>query len=168
VPAQPQCGGEIGRGCVFGARRCPGALSSAELAEALGYTDKTGPPDPTLVWKRYGHLYPGLPVAWQVETAKANESTTVAPLLDALAARGFKPETCSMDRGYDVERVYAECAERGVLPIMPLRQTPAVKRGEHGAPTCEHGRGRSLVPTSSATRPSGAARPASVSPSPRG
>jgi transposase len=23
---------------------------------------------------------------------------------------------------------------------MPLRLTPAVKRGEHGAPTCEHGR----------------------------
>jgi hypothetical protein len=23
---------------------------------------------------------------------------------------------------------------------MPLRMTPAVKRGEHGAPACEHGR----------------------------
>ena len=30
-----------------------------QLAEALGHTDKTGRPDPTLVWKRYGHLYPG-------------------------------------------------------------------------------------------------------------
>jgi hypothetical protein len=29
------------------------------LAEALGHTDKNGRPDPTLVWKRYGHLYPG-------------------------------------------------------------------------------------------------------------
>ena len=28
-------------------------------AEALGHTDRTGRPDPTLVWKRYGHLYPG-------------------------------------------------------------------------------------------------------------
>jgi hypothetical protein len=44
-----------------------------------------------------------------------------------------------MDRAYDVDRVYDECAERGVLPIMPLRQTIAVKRGEHGAPTCAHG-----------------------------
>jgi hypothetical protein len=26
---------------------------------ALGHTDKTGRLDPTLVWKRYGHLYPG-------------------------------------------------------------------------------------------------------------
>jgi integrase len=30
-----------------------------QLAEALGHTDETGRPDPTLVWKRYGHLYPG-------------------------------------------------------------------------------------------------------------
>ena len=30
-----------------------------QLAEALGHTDMTGRPDPTLVWKRYGHLYPG-------------------------------------------------------------------------------------------------------------
>jgi integrase len=30
-----------------------------QLAEALGHTDKTGRPDPTLVWKRYGDLYPG-------------------------------------------------------------------------------------------------------------
>jgi integrase len=30
-----------------------------QLAEALGHTDQTGRPDPTLVWKRYGHLYPG-------------------------------------------------------------------------------------------------------------
>ena len=30
-----------------------------QLAEALGHTDQNGRPDPTLVWKRYGHLYPG-------------------------------------------------------------------------------------------------------------
>jgi integrase len=30
-----------------------------QIAEALGHSDKTGRPDPTLVWKRYGHLYPG-------------------------------------------------------------------------------------------------------------
>jgi hypothetical protein len=28
----------------------------------------------------------------------------------------------------------------GVLPVISLRKTTAVKRGEHGAPTCEHGR----------------------------
>jgi integrase len=30
-----------------------------QLAEALGHSDQSGRPDPTLVWKRYGHLYPG-------------------------------------------------------------------------------------------------------------
>jgi hypothetical protein len=30
-----------------------------KLAEALGHSDANGWPDPTLVWKRYGHLYPG-------------------------------------------------------------------------------------------------------------
>jgi integrase len=30
-----------------------------QLAEALGHSDANGRPDPTLVWKRYGHLYPG-------------------------------------------------------------------------------------------------------------
>jgi integrase len=30
-----------------------------QIAEALGHSDTTGRPDPTLVWKRYGHLYPG-------------------------------------------------------------------------------------------------------------
>jgi integrase len=30
-----------------------------QLADALGHTDKTGRPDPTFVWRRYGHLYPG-------------------------------------------------------------------------------------------------------------
>jgi integrase len=30
-----------------------------QLAEALGHSDQNGRPDPTVVWKRYGHLYPG-------------------------------------------------------------------------------------------------------------
>lgn len=83
-----------------------------------------------------------LPLAWTVETARANESTMVAPLLDKLAGIGIWPETCAMDRGYDTERVYGECAERGVAPVIPVRQTTAVKRGDHKPPTCEHGEWR--------------------------
>jgi integrase len=30
-----------------------------QIAETLGHSDATGRPDPTLVWRRYGHLYPG-------------------------------------------------------------------------------------------------------------
>lgn len=83
-----------------------------------------------------------LPLAWSVETARANESTMVAPLLDKLADIGVSPETCAMDRGYDIQRVYDECADRGVLPVIPLRETPAVKRGAAKPRCCEHGEWR--------------------------
>ena len=83
-----------------------------------------------------------LPLAWSVETAKANESTMVAPLLDKLHGLGIRPGTCAMDKGYDIERVYGECADRGASPVIPLRETTAVKRGEHKPPCCEHGEWR--------------------------
>jgi len=68
----------------------------------------------------------GLPLAWQVETARRNESLYVAPLLDALHARGFAIETCAMDKGYDNNRVFAETVERGVVPIICLRKGRAI------------------------------------------
>lgn len=64
----------------------------------------------------------GLPLAWEVETGRRNESLYVAPLLDAVRARGFNPDTVAMDRGYDNNRVYAECHERGINPVIPLRK----------------------------------------------
>jgi hypothetical protein len=78
-------------------------------------------------------------VAWRTETAASHESNYVAPLLDAVKARGFEPATVALDMGYDNGRVYEECEQRGVRPIIPLRETPAVKAGKAGPPTCEHG-----------------------------
>jgi DDE family transposase len=63
----------------------------------------------------------GLPLAWRAETAKHHESNFVAPLLDALHARGYRPETCAMDKGYDSARVHDECEQRGVHPVIPIR-----------------------------------------------
>ena len=63
----------------------------------------------------------GLPLTWRIETARRQESLYVAPLLDALHARGYRPETCVMDKGYDNTRVYAECEQRGCEPVIPLR-----------------------------------------------
>ena len=80
-----------------------------------------------------------LPLAWTVETAKANETLFVAPLLDRLQTLGINPETCAMDKGYDTGGMHDACAERGIAPVIPLKQTPAVKRGEHKPPTCDHG-----------------------------
>jgi hypothetical protein len=65
----------------------------------------------------------GLPLAWQIETGRRQESNFVAPLLDASRARGFNPQTCAMDKGYDNGRVYAECEERGCAAVVPLKQT---------------------------------------------
>jgi len=61
------------------------------------------------------------------------------PLLDAVHARGFRPEVAIMDMGYDHEAIYADCEQRDCHPIIPLRQTPAVKAGKHLPPVCEHG-----------------------------
>ena len=132
-------------------------------ANGQRYTSKNGPErerysDPDASWghrsavstRKGGGFYgyklqaavcakTGLPVSWSVETARANESMFVAPLIDAAMARGFAVETASMDRAYDIVRVYDECAERNCQPIVPLRQTPAVKRGAHLPPECEHG-----------------------------
>jgi hypothetical protein len=80
-----------------------------------------------------------LPVTWQVETAKAAEAPLVPGLLDSMIARGFVPETCAMDKGYDVGPVYDACESRGIRPVVPLRQTPFVKAGKAKPPSCEHG-----------------------------
>lgn len=83
-----------------------------------------------------------LPVAWQVETAGSHESNYLAPLLDTARSRGFAAETTALDMGYDVGRVYAECEDRDSRPIIPLRETPAVKQGANKRSTCEHGEWR--------------------------
>jgi hypothetical protein len=80
-----------------------------------------------------------LPVAWTVETARDHETLSVLPLIDAARRRGAMAATAAMDKGYDNNRVYAECAERDCLPLIPLRQTTAVKKGEHRPPACQHG-----------------------------
>jgi transposase, IS5 family len=83
-----------------------------------------------------------LPLAWQVETASMNENPTVAPLLDKLKGLGFNPETCTMDKGYDNGPVYEACEDREIYPVICLKETARVKRGENKPPTCEHGEWR--------------------------
>jgi IS5 family transposase len=80
-----------------------------------------------------------LPLAWNVRTARENESLHALPLLDRVRERGFAAVTCAMDKGYDLATVYNGCEERDCRPIIPLRMTPDVKRGKGKPPTCEHG-----------------------------
>jgi hypothetical protein len=83
-----------------------------------------------------------LPLAWRVATAREHETLSVAPLLDRLHALGINPETAALDKGYDNNRVYTDCAERGISPVIPLRKTPDVKKGKDKPPCCEHGEWR--------------------------
>ena len=108
-----------------------------------------------------------LPLAWRIETARDHETLSVAPLLDKLHTLGIDPETCALDKGYDNTRVYGDCSERGIAPVIPLRQTPDVKKGKDKPPTCEHGEWRfaGADHKRNATKwrcPTGECKPASV------
>jgi hypothetical protein len=74
-----------------------------------------------------------------VETAKDSEIPPVPVLLYAATGRGFALSVAVLDRGYDNEATYTTVEGRGILPVIPLRKTPAVKAGKHKPPECEHG-----------------------------
>lgn len=81
----------------------------------------------------------GLPMAWQVETARDAETNFALGLIDTVRGRGFELRVAIMDKGYDNGPIHDGCNQRGVCPVTPLRQTPAVKRGDHEPRACEHG-----------------------------
>ena len=103
-----------------------------------------------------------LPLAWNVRTARANESSRAR--CSTVRAAASRPRPAAMDKGYDIAALYDDCEERGMRPVIPLRQTPDVKRGADKPPTCEHGEWRFAGTDYSRKAPSGAARPASASP----
>ncbi len=81
----------------------------------------------------------GLPVSWRVETAAQGESPLAASLIDEAHRRGAIADTAAMDKGYDSGPLHEACAERHCLPVIPLRDTKAVKAGKHLPPLCDHG-----------------------------
>ena len=81
----------------------------------------------------------GLPLAWRVQGARTNESSLADDLLNRVREKRFEMETAALDKGYDVGPVYEACEAAGVRPIIPLRETTSVARGDHLPPTCGHG-----------------------------
>lgn len=59
-----------------------------------------------------------------------------------VARADLPPRRAALDKGHDAEDIYAECIDHGCQPIIPLRETRAVKRGDHKPPTCDHGEWR--------------------------
>ena len=55
-----------------------------------------------------------LPIAWNVRTARDNESIHALPLIDRARERRFAVETCAMDKGYDLTSIYDGCEARDV------------------------------------------------------
>jgi transposase, IS5 family len=132
-------------------------------ANGQRYTSKNGPErerfsDPDASWghrsavstRKGGGFYgyrlhaavctkTGLPVSWSVAAAREHESNFAADLIDVAQARGFAVDTAAMDKGYDNGHVHAQCAERDCLPLIPLKATGAVRRGDHLPPECDHG-----------------------------
>lgn len=106
----------------------------------------------------------GLPVAWETRTARDAEVPVVPALLDTLADLGIAPSACIADKGYDAGAFYEACESRGIRPVVPLRLTGKLAKGEHRPPSCEHGYGPSPVPTPRGERPSTAAPRASARP----
>ena len=81
----------------------------------------------------------GLPLAWRVESANHGDALFALPLMDAVRERGFSPETCAMDKGYDSRAIHDGCEAVGCCPIVAqIRQQKA--RTHDDVPTCEHGR----------------------------
>jgi hypothetical protein len=80
-----------------------------------------------------------LPIGWHLDTAKSSEIKAAPRILDDVRRRGFVPETAAMDKGYDAKHIYDEFEARDVRPIIPLRQTGAVKEGKHLPHCCRHG-----------------------------
>jgi IS5 family transposase len=80
-----------------------------------------------------------LPLAWEIHTAKDSEARFALSLLDEVIERGFSVHTAAMDKGYDNGPIYDGCEEREVRPIIPLKETATVKRGDHKPPRCKHG-----------------------------
>ena len=80
-----------------------------------------------------------LPITGRVETARAHEASMADDLLQRVRELKVSPATVAMDKGYDTQPVHDSCHAAGCLPVIPLKATLGVKRGEHKPPTCEHG-----------------------------
>ena len=59
-----------------------------------------------------------LPLAWEVRPANDHDSRQLPAVLDRLP---WKPQTAALDKGYDYDFAYNECAQRGILPIIAKR-----------------------------------------------
>lgn len=81
----------------------------------------------------------GLPIAWDVRTAKHAEQNFALSLIRKARERGFNISTAIMDKGYDSNTIHGWCMEWGIAPVIPVKETGPVQRGAAEPPHCAHG-----------------------------
>ena len=73
-----------------------------------------------------------LPIAWHVTTDQTHESSQVGRLLDAVQSRNVKPETVTLDRGYDFDPCLRSLPRgQGSCRLFLSARPSAVKQGKH-------------------------------------
>lgn len=80
-----------------------------------------------------------LPLTWTVEPGSAADLPNFEPLVRAARARGFTPSKISADKSYDAEAAHVLGRVLRFVPIIPLKNTPRVKQGDHLDHVCGHG-----------------------------
>ncbi len=97
----------------------------------------------------------GLPLAWEVHTAKEAEGNVALALVDSVQKKGLSIDACIFDKGYDGGHIYDGCEERDIRPIIPLMNTVAVKEAIINRRLASMGSGDSRELTTAARPPSG-------------
>ncbi|MCY4088449.1 MAG: transposase [Actinomycetia bacterium] len=100
-----------------------------------------------------------LPLAWDVRPANEGDSSVAPDILDRLAGNGFNPETAAMDKGYDSRLIHEGCRDRGIMPVIPMKQGSWSE-----FPSCVHGEWYFAGTDRGATSASGDARPGGCKP----
>jgi Transposase domain (DUF772)/Transposase DDE domain len=110
----------------------------------------------------------GLPLAWRVETAKAAEASFAVPLLDAVKARGFRPEVAVLDMGMTTLRSMRGSRRAAAMWSSPCARLRPSRPASTCRPPASTAPGRLPARTPSGGRPSGAAPRASAAREPVG
>src|SRR5256885_2655692 len=127
VAARPARAGDRGLAGATGGRR-PARLATGDRRCLAGGRKKGGAQVARRQRGRPGSRYHlavdarGAPLEVRLAPGNENERRPLLPLLDALAARGIRPEQVWADRGYDSNALAQELRERQIEPCISKRR----------------------------------------------
>src|SRR3989442_16035952 len=125
--AGPAAGGDRGLAGTAGGRR-QARLAPGDRRCLAGGREKGGDQVGRTQRGRPGSRYPlavdarGAPLEVRLAPGNENERRHLLPLVDALAARGIRPEQVWADRGYDSSALAEALRERQIEPCISKRR----------------------------------------------